>query len=140
MRGARARGSGGGTMRCSRGRASGATSRRGAGSRSTTTRFSAAIRSWAADVGERRTPNRPCGGQTLAVGPAFANTTASSDTKGLERATPAQSENANVTTGQNFQDKHDNASDANSTDKSKKGVKAKRTKKAKQGAQSETTK
>ena len=73
----------------------------------------------------------------LAVGPAFANTTTTSD-KGMERATPAQSVDANVTTGQKFQDQHDNASDPNSTD-NKKVVKRK-AKKAKRVAESDTAK
>ena len=73
----------------------------------------------------------------LAIGPAFANTTATSD-KGMERATPAQSKNANVTTGQNFQDEHDNATDPNSTRDKK--VAKKKSKKAKHVAQSDAAK
>ena len=66
--------------------------------------------------------------------PALANTN-STTSDGMQRATPAQSQNANVTTGQNFQDKHDNALDANTTDTQK--VAKKKVKKAKHVARAE---
>jgi len=69
--------------------------------------------------------------------PALATTAPSSDSKGMERASPAENTNANVTTGQKFQDQHDNASDPNTT-VNKKVAKAKK-KKAKRVAQSDTT-